>query len=161
MERSVRKCTWVGTDYSLGSQKVGGGASGACYPLNSPGFDFWAGEGNGDAICSLASISCDYEITKSVARGYEIKSGSACISGADPGERTINPIWANEMNNRCITIGDCGPKLNYLKQPGDLQIIAEKLLSGGASGDYLKSDGKIIQTTKSIFTTWKDYIARG
>jgi len=165
MERSVRKCTWVGTDYSLGSQKVGGEASGACYPLNSPGFDFWAGEGNGDAICSYASISCDYEIEKNGLAQYSFKSGSACINGPDPKERTIKASWANEMNSRCIQVGDCGPKLNYLGQPGDMQVVAEKVLSGGAKGDILKSDGKIIQTNRNkvlkIFNSWKDYFNRG
>jgi len=69
------------------------------------------------------------------------------------------------MNSRCIQVGDCGPKLNYLGQPGDMQVVAEKVLSGGAKGDILKSDGKIIQTNRNnvlkIFNSWKDYFNRG
>ncbi|MBS3084761.1 hypothetical protein J4411_02510 [Candidatus Pacearchaeota archaeon] len=151
LDRNLRSCKWLPNNYALASQSTQGTTRGACVPLNPPGFDFWSGEGNGDAVCSYGTISCPYEISKSLLGGYSFASGSECIVGPGEGQRNIKPEWVAEMQNRCMSLGDCGPKMSYIGTPGAIQIVAEKLLSDGKSGDYIKSDGKTIQTPKGTF----------
>ena len=144
LNRDLRQCQWTdaGEYYALNSQYTGG-KTGVCAPLNTPGFDFWNGTMNGDNICSQASIICPYKVSKSLAGGYSLDKGSECITSAE--DRTIRASWVGEMTQRCVSIGDCGPKLNYLGQPGQMQTIAQKIFADNAVGDYVKSDGSIVE----------------
>jgi len=124
------------------------GQTGYCVPLNPPGFDFWNGEGNGDNLCSLGTIACQYRTTSSFLGGSGVKEGKECINS----KNEVNPTWIKSMAYRCMQIGDCGPKLNYLGQPGEMKIIAEKKFGKDNSIGYeLISDGKIV---KSGSKTW-------
>ncbi|MDP3966397.1 MAG: hypothetical protein Q8Q04_02610 [archaeon] len=174
MDRNNRKCLWIDNTYGLGTQKTDGKSPvfqpsglfvngnepgpGACVPLNAPGFDFWAGEGNGENICSLGTIMCDYHITYSLIDRYEFEKGSECIVSAEEDKRDIRPDWLAAANSRCVQIGDCGPKTNFLGYAGEKQTIAEKIFGGkNAVGDYVKADGKTIWTPEGAYTTWSQY----
>ncbi|MCR4327136.1 MAG: hypothetical protein NUV46_00975 [Nanoarchaeota archaeon] len=168
MDRNARKCNWLPEAYpfpTASSSEVpktspndifadywsGSGSqyilAGACVPLNAPGFDFWKGEGNGEAISSLGTIVCEYDIRWSVANGYYFEEGKGreCLTSAEEGGdggRKIRNDWLDINLARCLQIGDSGPKLNYLGYPGESQIIAEKILAGGVKGQQIAYDGK-------------------
>lgn len=167
MDRDARKCTWLPNAYpfpAAGSSEVpktspsdivvvpfvggvGYELGGACVPLNAPGFDFWEGEGNGEAISSLGTIKCEYDIRWDAVNGYffEDDKGQECLTGAGEGSeggRNIRNDWLKLNLDRCLQIGDSGPKLNYLGYPGEAQIIAEKIFGDGAIGQQVIYDGK-------------------
>jgi len=118
------------------------GDTGYCTPLNQPGFDFWTGDNNGEGICSLGTVSCQYRTTKSVATGSGVDDGAECINS----DNSVKPEWIQAMNYRCMQIGDCGPKLNYIGQPGEMKTIVEKKFGGEqAVGYFVRSDGKEVK----------------
>jgi len=127
LDREARDCDWVeGKDTeALGVQETEHKEKGYCVPTFTPGFDFWNGTGNGDAICSLGTISCEYEITDKLLRSEKVKKGSECID--ENGK--IKQVWINAMNERCMALGDCGEKTNYLKYEGEKQTLYEKIVT--------------------------------
>lgn len=125
LDREVRDCKWEPDYYALASQSVEGTTRGACVPIFPPGFDFWEGEGNGDAICSLASIACEYEITDKLLGSKKMAKGSECVSA----NGQVVQGWVNEMEARCIQVGDCGPKDNFLGFEGEDKTYYEKIIA--------------------------------
>jgi len=74
-----------------------------CAPKYSPGFNLNdRGEG-ASAICSYASQKCQVVYVKGLG-GWDCKANCECET----------PKFAEEMNNLCISLGDCGSKANYL-----------------------------------------------
>jgi hypothetical protein len=169
LDRTQRDCQWISNTFPYGTQNTQGAKkSGACAPLNAPGFDFYNGSGNGDTISSLGTIICPYKIEYSVAGGYKITEGGDCLTltgnTAHHMTNQINPQWVQGMYARCIAIGDSGPKTNYLGYPGETQVIAEKITSGNATTNIISTNGNgiikvdngngIAQTYKS----WSNFI---
>lgn len=87
-----RDCKWVG------SEKV------KCIPLNAPGFDFWETEGEAVDLCEEASEQCIITYEKSLGGSWKCADNCKCLEQG----------WEAEMNDICISIGDCGIKKNYL-----------------------------------------------
>lgn len=128
------------------------GQTGYCVPINSPGFDFWNGTGNGDNLCSLGTIGCQYRTTSNFF-GSGVGDGAECINS----DNSVKQNWVKSMTYRCMQIGDCGPKLNYLGQPGEMQTIVEKKLGDNqAVGYYVKTDGKTVEAP-GIKTNFKSF----
>jgi len=153
MDRNARGCVWMKNAYSFPSQgssespTVRNIGKGACVPLVAPGFEFWNENSSGEAISSLGTIACEYDIRWTVFDGYffEEGRGSECLLGSGEGKRTIRQDWVYANLARCNQIGDSGPKLNYLGHPGELQTIAEKLFgSESALGQRITYDGRTI-----------------
>jgi len=138
LDRTKRECIWTQGKYTeeLGLQKSSYTQKGYCTPLLPPGFDFWKGEGNGDSICSLGTIACEYKIKKKLISGKSVADGEECINE----DGSIKKQWIDAMNKRCIQIGDCGAKTNYLGKPGESKVIVEKKIAKGG-GVVIMSDG--------------------
>lgn len=73
-----------------------------CVPKYPEGFDL---KGNSDAaeqICTLASQKCTVTYVKEL-------SGWKCVSNCE----CETKIFAEQMNDLCISLGDCGANVNY------------------------------------------------
>jgi hypothetical protein len=81
--------------------------AGACLPKYSPGFNFWSG-GDSESLCSLASTECIVTYEKGLLGEKKCVSGCECLQSS----------WKSEMNNICISIGDCGSSINYIGVDG-------------------------------------------
>jgi len=87
-----------------------------CVPDYAPGFDFWNTEGDAESICSLGSDVCKVTYIEE----YEgIKTEKDCEDNCEcmPGE-SGHDDWLEGMENRCMALGDCGSKTNYLGVEG-------------------------------------------
>lgn len=74
-----------------------------CAPKYSPGFNLNdRGEG-ASAICSYASQKCQVVYVKGLG-GWDCKANCECETAK----------FAEQMNDLCISLGDCGSKANYL-----------------------------------------------
>ena len=154
-EEYLRDCKWI-SGFSI--QKDSEGKSlgeddnenpGSCVPANSPGFNFWSGEGSGADICSLGNSVCvvQYEIgifgSKSKLENADWnKKIDACVANCYclPGYRNGDAKdkyednkpswhpksyneWTGIMNNVCSSLGDCGNKNNYLGYSGEVKEV--------------------------------------
>lgn len=92
----------------------------SCVPLYSPGFDFWNAEGEAEQQCSLASSYCVVEYEQTNWREWKgkdpkVTKGKNCLP---KGESGSDGSWAGEEANLCLTLGDCGVKVNYYGEEG-------------------------------------------
>ncbi len=100
-----RDCQWIaGVELQL---EGAGGGNGACLPLNTPGIDFWEGEGS-LAICSQGNAACVVTFEKKIVGGEKCVDNCECLEGS----------WVSDRNNVCVALGDCGPKINWVGQEG-------------------------------------------
>ncbi|MCX6746920.1 MAG: hypothetical protein NTU63_02175 [Candidatus Pacearchaeota archaeon] len=116
--REERDCQWIKDYYFYydaagtfgGIQKSNSSSpAGMCVPLNAPGMAFW----NEGGICVLGSAQCivKYErglIDKWGKKPWKPIENKECLEAA----------WANKMNDICMSLGDCGSKVNYIGQEG-------------------------------------------
>ena len=99
----------------------------ACVPKYSPGFDFWGEEGDAAEVCQIANTQC---VVK-----YKSEGILAAFNPDDEEqnwtldkERTIilcldengnyEEQWKTNFSNLCLSLGDCGVKVNYLGSEG-------------------------------------------
>ncbi|MEK6933952.1 MAG: hypothetical protein AABW75_03690 [Nanoarchaeota archaeon] len=79
-----------------------------CAPKYPPGFDLTSSDSGfgGEAICSMATQKCTVIYVKGLG-GWDCKANCNCAK----------PKFAEQMNDLCISLGDCGTKVNIA---GDL-----------------------------------------
>ncbi|MBU0760377.1 MAG: hypothetical protein KJ600_01580 [Nanoarchaeota archaeon] len=102
---------------------------GACVPKNPPGLQFWGTEGeegeidNSEAmgVCSQANAVCPVTYEKGLIGGdWECVKYCECLEDVTQLKRA----------QLCMSLGDCGPKVNYAAVPGRTQgykIFEEKM----------------------------------
>jgi hypothetical protein len=97
-----------------------------CAPRYPPGFDLNSVEsGTGaEKICGLASQKCTAVKVKGLG-GWKWKVNQECVTGE----------FAKQMNDFCMSLGDCGAKVNY---EGDLSE-SYSVVSSGDGGQKLDS----------------------
>jgi hypothetical protein len=71
------------------------------YPI---GFDLSNNAESGQAVCGMASQTCTAVYVKTLFHGWQCKQNCDCEK----------PVFAQQMNNLCTSIGDCGAKVNYV-----------------------------------------------
>ncbi len=77
----------------------------ACIPKYAPGLEFWESGGNAEDICSLASLEDDNAIPTLWEKGLlKWKCKGNC--------EALTQDFANQMNDLCISLGDCGGYVN-------------------------------------------------
>ncbi|VVB82324.1 Uncharacterised protein [uncultured archaeon] len=102
------------SDIGLTENSSISGASGACLPKYSPGFERDGSDTTtGGEICAQAQSSClvTYEQTGLggiTSGGWHCINNCACKTSA----------WAEALNNISIQLGDCGVKNNYIGASG-------------------------------------------
>ncbi|MFH1425431.1 MAG: hypothetical protein ABIG28_01730 [archaeon] len=128
----VRDCEWLdgiafvlmgsvqteGSDVETGSLpaakqilgEIGEGEReiGACVPENPPGLRYWEGEEAG-SICAQANAFCPVKYEKGIGGDWECVENCECLPG---GSLELQRIQL------CMSLGDCGPKTNYLGVKG-------------------------------------------
>jgi hypothetical protein len=75
--------------------------------LYAPGFDFWE-EGDTESICSTVNTECVVEYEKKLGSSKKCVENCHCLSAS----------WEDEMNEVCISLGDCGISVNYIEVEG-------------------------------------------
>ena len=122
-----RDCQWI-AEQTVKKEKAGGLPGifgdlkkriiegGRCIPLYAPGFNFWEAGSDAESICATANTQC--------VVGYKGKIGES--TKAVENQECLNPGWANAMNNVCISLGDCGSKINYLDAEGYNEVSVAK-----------------------------------
>lgn len=105
------------------TKKIDGGGSfnlELTAPAYPPGFDL-SGRGvlaSGEDICSMASMTCTYTEIPKTWGGCEIADGDYCKT----------PKVAEQMNDFCRSLGDCGLAANYVGEvKKSCSIIPENL----------------------------------
>jgi hypothetical protein len=92
------------TDCSLKSVQIDQFSFDVCTPKYPPGFDLKAELGGqvGESLCSTATQSCTVIEVKSLLKGWECEANCDCL----------DPLFAETMNNLCMSLGDCGAHVN-------------------------------------------------
>lgn len=104
---------------------------GLCAPDVPPGFKFWEeGDGEAGALCSLGSSKCIVTYEK------KILGGKKCIENCE----CLEEEWVKQMNNICISLGDCGAYVNWLGKAtndgiewiidGEKQTLSKSIIEG-------------------------------
>jgi len=84
-----------------------------CLPKYNPGFDTKDYGETANALCKLGSRSCTISFVKEFDIGDLFNSGGArwnCVSNC----QCLTDSFATQMNDMCISLGDCGTKANYI-----------------------------------------------
>lgn len=94
-----------------------------CLPRYNPGFDSRENSQAAQQLCSQASQSCTAVfVKKDKALGFggaywECEANCDCIEGSkqqDPKDAKPSQKFVKEMNDFCISLGDCGYHANYV-----------------------------------------------
>lgn len=96
-----RDCTWQD---GVG---LNGSTTGACTPKNSPGLQFWSGD-QANGICAQGNAQCIVTFEKGLFGGASCKSNCQCLT----------QDWQKQRIQICESLGDCGPKINWVGQQG-------------------------------------------
>ncbi len=100
-----------------------------CAPKYPPGFDLGANSESAEGICSMASQTCTVVYVKKI-------SGWKCVANCD----CEKAGFAQQMNDLCMSLGDCGASSNYLGEYSDEGYAVKKAPKlSGAYVDKLKS----------------------
>lgn len=93
--------------FNSGDRELGG-----CVPKNPPGLKFWGTEegdnAEAESICSQANAMCPVTYEKGIGGDWECVENCECL------EKEAELARAQ----LCMAMGDCGPKVNYVGQPG-------------------------------------------
>ena len=106
----------------------GEGTGAACVPKYSPGFNFWDGQGANS--CGVASRQCVVLYQAGVGNNWRVKGKILCLD--DDGK--LVETWAEDINNACAALGDCGMSVNYVGKEG-YNDIAELFKVIGEPGE--------------------------
>ena len=96
-----------------------------CVPAYPLGRDFSAASGSSGATCSIANMKCQVVYKKSWKGKWKCKQNCNCEK----------KIFAEQMNDLCISLGDCGSYINYI---------------GKGTNN--------IKVTRSPYVSWKEYL---
>ena len=142
-------------DCFVKSVDIGGGFKfDVCAPKYPEGFDLNRNSDAAKSICSFGTQKCTEVWVKDEGGSWNCEANCNCHTKA----------FAEQMNDFCISLGDCGTKVNY---NGDL-TINHKLYKGGnakklgkdITGDGLKSfTSNYLNILKSYNKEIKDKVA--
>ncbi|MBI2452481.1 hypothetical protein HYV50_05425 [Candidatus Pacearchaeota archaeon] len=85
---------------------------GACVPKVTPGLNFWTGD-EARGICAQANAICPVTYEKKAVGGGDWKCVKNCE--CDPNE---HPEVLAQRLQLCMSLGDCGPKVNWVGDKG-------------------------------------------
>ena len=99
----TRDCLWWdGIELASGNSN-----GGSCIPKNAPGLNFWNGT-SAKTSCSSGSYTCTVTMETDLFGGETCKSGCECLTND----------WEKQRISICESMGDCGPKINWIGDPG-------------------------------------------
>lgn len=112
-----RDCVWKPGIVLSGANSSADNPVGACVPLNTPGLQFWDDSTTATAtttvsqaasVCAQANAQCTVTFEKGLFGGEKCKDGCECIDSS----------WQKQRTDLCMSLGDCGPKINWIGQTG-------------------------------------------
>ena len=98
---------------------------GICLPKYPPGFDLKADESISKNVCKIASLTCVVTYQKDMLLGWKCVNNCKCEK----------PGFAEQMNDLCMSLGDCGASVNYI---GDLTENYNVIGNKEISEEYIK-----------------------
>ncbi|MBS3078772.1 hypothetical protein J4218_01495 [Candidatus Pacearchaeota archaeon] len=100
---SVEKAEGVNESIGTGIMKTANGSNGTgiCLPYYPPGLKFWS-SGDAKAVCSLGNSKQIVQFTE------DFFGEKTCESNCEP----LNPSWVMDLNQICVSLGDCGAYSN-------------------------------------------------
>ncbi len=99
-----RDCLWK-AGIAIGN--ISNDQGGSCIPKNTPGTEFWQGD-DAKIVCALGNAQCIVKFEKGLLGGEKCKENCDCLT----------PEWQKQRATLCSSLGDCGPKTNWLGQQG-------------------------------------------
>ncbi len=101
------------------------------------GFDLKDDSGTSDAICSMASQTCTVIYMKDWKGRWKCKENCNCESRE----------FAKQMNDLCVSLGDCGSYVNYIGEGTDnIKVSGAPSVSWEDYKDYSKIvDGQFVE----------------
>ncbi|MBU0977918.1 MAG: hypothetical protein KKD18_05870 [Nanoarchaeota archaeon] len=98
-----------------------------CMPKYPPGIYKKEMDQNDVGICAFASQMCStvwvkesVPFTFGLATHWECKANCNCVDGGTPSDAKPSQKFVSEMHALCVSLGDCGAKVNYLGDVGGL-----------------------------------------
>ncbi|MEK6836836.1 MAG: hypothetical protein AABX94_04180, partial [Nanoarchaeota archaeon] len=115
----VRDCVWKPKVYLQATQNRSDSGNedekGTCFAENKPGLNFWSDTETAN-ICSLGSDTCVVKFEKGLFDNEKVTSGDECWEGDKGGK--VKESWTKKKGDVCSMLGDCGPSVNWMNQPG-------------------------------------------
>ena len=108
-----------------------------CVPRYSPGFDLQKNAEGGELSCAFANQKCTVISVKGLG-GWDVKVNEGCLK----------PKFAEQMNDLCMSLGDCGASVNYI---GDLTENYKVFRSPRLGEPYLNKIRKYSETVDGQF----------
>ena len=108
-----------------------------CVPEYPKGFGQKDPQDISSKICSLANQQCTVIYQKQLFGGWKCIANCACETKK----------FAEEMNNLCVSLGDCGSYVNYIGEGTDnIQVSGAPSVSGAEYAQYAEvEEGKFIE----------------
>jgi len=92
-----------------------------CEPKYPAGFYEAESQGEDEKICSFGTQTCSsvwvYESTAftfGTTAKWECKANCGCVTGSSPQDAQPSMEFVKQMNDICVSLGDCGAKANYV-----------------------------------------------
>ncbi|MBX4196885.1 hypothetical protein KW805_04830 [Candidatus Pacearchaeota archaeon] len=104
--KDKRDCYWQ-PDVKLPQYEANETITGTCLPINPPGLKFWEGE-EAKTICAQGNAACVVTFEKGLFGGEKCSKNCECLDGT----------WQKERSDLCVSLGDCGPNVNWIGQQG-------------------------------------------
>ena len=128
--KDKRDCKWIlkkdkvnTTTTNAGNTTVSQPAEIACIPEHTPGLKFW--DASAQSTCALVNVQCKVVFSENCLIGQheDCEENCECISSG----------WEKEQMTKCMALGDCGSKTNYLGVKGYKKGYEVKLVGINAT----------------------------
>lgn len=132
---------------------------GICAPRYPPGSELSTEEGNQVAACNLGTKVCTAVFVKEEsgpfgaavgAVEWVCKSNCDCIEGDEPDSAEASEEFIKEMNELCISLGDCGNHVNYVGQVGGTKGFKVKVASCDVEEERCDEGGGLSDLTGDL-----------
>ena len=108
-----------------------------CAPKYAPGFDLKKNAEGGELSCAFANQKCTVVFVKEIG-GWEPKVNEGCLKEG----------FAQQMNDLCMSLGDCGASVNY---EGDLTLNYKVKNTKKLDKKYLVEISKYSESVKGQY----------
>jgi hypothetical protein len=111
-----------------------------CVPKYSPGFDLQSNPEGGEIACSMGNQECTAIFVKEIG-------GWNCVHNCD----CLEKEFGEQMNDLCMSLGDCGASVNYLGELSESYDIDGKTKHKELNDDYLREISKYSDVVRGDF----------
>ena len=101
-----RDCIWK-EGVRLQINNTNENVNGTCFSKNPPGFNFWSDKETQN-LCAQGNAVCVVKFEKGLFGGKECTENCECLKDG----------WEAGKAKLCLSLGDCGPSINWLGQKG-------------------------------------------